>query len=45
MVHDVHRNRLTRDEEKGEKGYGGREREIVYYRYSVTTRMTPALTD
>ena len=37
--------RLIRDGEKGGKGVGRwGKREIIYtYRYSVTTRMTPAL--
>ena len=34
--------RLIRDGEKGGMEVGG-EREIMYYRYTVTTRMTPAL--
>ena len=39
--------RLIRDGEKEGKGYGGGNREIIYllyaYRYTVTTRMIPAL--
>ena len=37
--------RLIRDGEKGEgRGYGGGKRERLYtYRYTVTTRMIPAL--
>ena len=36
--------RLTRDGEKGGKGYGGGERGRLHtYHYTVTTRMTSAL--
>ena len=36
--------RLIRDGEKGGRGYGGEGRGRLYtYRYTVTTRMTPAL--
>ena len=36
--------RLIRDGEKGERGYGGGGRGRLFtYRYTVTTRMTPAL--
>ena len=36
--------RLIRDGEKGERVYGGRRRGRLYtYRYTVTTRMIPAL--
>ena len=36
--------RLIRDGEKWEKGYGNGGKGRVYtYRYTVTTRMTPAL--
>ena len=37
---------LIRDGEKGVgggTGYGGGGREMIHYRYTVTTRMTPAL--
>ena len=35
---------LIRDREKGERGYGGSGRGRLYtYRYTVTTRMAPAL--
>ena len=34
--------RLIRDEEKG-GGYGGGGRRLYTYRYTVTTRMIPAL--
>ena len=44
MVLNVHGNRKAFfDGEKGGRGYGGGGRERVYpYRYTVTTRMTPA---
>ena len=36
--------RLIRDGEKGGRGYGGGKRRRLYtYRYTVTTRMIPAL--
>ena len=36
--------RLIRDGEKGGMGYGGGGRGILYtYRYTATTRLTPAL--
>ena len=35
--------RLIRDGEKGGSGYGGGGRRLYTYRYTVTTRMTPAL--
>ena len=42
-VHSFH-TRLIRDGEKGGPGYGGGGRERLYtYRYTVITRMTPAL--
>ena len=46
MVLNVHRNhKAIRDGEKvGGRGYGGGGRGRLYtYRYTVTTRMTPAL--
>ena len=46
MVLNFHRNhrRLIRDAEKGGRGYGGGGRWRLYtYRYTVTTRMTSAL--
>ena len=42
MVLNVHRN--VRDGEMGGKGYGSGGRGILYtYRYTVTTKMIPAL--
>jgi len=36
--------RLIRDGEKGGRGYGGGKRRRLYtYRYTVTTRVIPAL--
>ena len=35
--------RLIKDGEKGGSGYGGGGRRLYTYRYTVTTRMTPAL--
>ena len=44
MVLNVHRNhRLLRDGEKGGRGDGAGGRRIYTFRYTIATRMTPAL--